>query len=291
MRAVCRCLGPYALALALVARPAAFALAQEGVVTNTLNLRTGPAVTYTQIRKLHRGDELTLLGLEKTNHYYHVRMPDGTVGWAYSPRITVLDSTAAANPEADSIPIVFHGCPLEGSAAYSGRQARNRLKNRRIAPAPAVIDSSITLVRILQPGPDTTRWSNSTGVILTGYIFDVKPGGEETVNCGDKQEIYRDTHIEVTANATDTLNTKRMIVEVTPRWRALLAKQGIDWSTDSLKARLEGHCARIEGWLFWDKEHADEAENTAAGREGNWRATAWEIHPVTKIERATCGGS
>ncbi|HKI84233.1 MAG TPA: SH3 domain-containing protein [Candidatus Krumholzibacteria bacterium] len=229
-----------ALGLLLLGLTWGSSLAQEGVVTNTLNLRTGPAVTYTQIRKLHQGDELTLLGLERTNHYYHVRMPDGVVGRAYSPRINVLDSAVATIPAADSIPLVFHGCPLEGSAAYASRQARNRLKNRRVAPAPTAIDSSITLARILEPGPDTTRWSNSTGAIIKGYIFDVKPGGEETVNCGDKDRAYRDTHIEVTANGTDTLKTQRMIVEVTPRWRAFMAKEGVNWSTDSLKARLEG---------------------------------------------------
>ena len=33
-----------------------------------------------------------------------------------------------------------------------------------------------------------------------------------------------------------------------------------------------------------DGEHADEAENTRPGRARNWRATAWEVHPVTGIE-------
>lgn len=33
-----------------------------------------------------------------------------------------------------------------------------------------------------------------------------------------------------------------------------------------------------------DRGHADESENTAPGARGNWRATAWELHPVTAIE-------
>jgi hypothetical protein len=40
----------------------------------------------------------------------------------------------------------------------------------------------------------------------------------------------------------------------------------------------------LEGWLLFDREHAGESENTAPGRAANWRATAWELHPVTKIE-------
>jgi hypothetical protein len=45
-----------------------------------------------------------------------------------------------------------------------------------------------------------------------------------------------------------------------------------------------GHRVRFKGWLLFDREHADEAENTKPGRAANWRATAWEIHPVTTIE-------
>jgi hypothetical protein len=37
-------------------------------------------------------------------------------------------------------------------------------------------------------------------------------------------------------------------------------------------------------------EGGNGTENTAPGRERNWRATAWEIHPITSIEvgAATC---
>jgi hypothetical protein len=35
---------------------------------------------------------------------------------------------------------------------------------------------------------------------------------------------------------------------------------------------------------MYDGEHQGQAEHTAPGRTGNWRATAWELHPVTAIE-------
>ena len=60
-------------------------------------------------------------------------------------------------------------------------------------------------------------------------------------------------------------------------------EQGIDWSEQVLQQQLVGHWCEFEGWLYFDVGHAEEAENTAANRPGNWRATAWEIHPVTKI--------
>jgi hypothetical protein len=60
--------------------------------------------------------------------------------------------------------------------------------------------------------------------------------------------------------------------------------QGSDWSAVALYDKLLGRRVRFEGWLFFDTSHAGESENIAAGRRGNWRATAWEIHPVTKFE-------
>ena len=35
---------------------------------------------------------------------------------------------------------------------------------------------------------------------------------------------------------------------------------------------------------MFDTVHGDEAENTNPGGANNWRATAWEIHPVTSIK-------
>jgi hypothetical protein len=35
--------------------------------------------------------------------------------------------------------------------------------------------------------------------------------------------------------------------------------------------------------MYFDVGHAEESENVSPGKPDNWRATAWEIHPVTKI--------
>jgi hypothetical protein len=78
--------------------------------------------------------------------------------------------------------------------------------------------------------------------------------------------------------------SKRVIVEVTPRWREIMKKKGIDWTTSALRKTLLGRWVKVKGWMLFDFEHKDEAENTKLGRARNWRATAWEIHPVTSIE-------
>ena len=66
-----------------------------------------------------------------------------------------------------------------------------------------------------------------------------------------------------------------MIVEVTPTWREKMAALGFDWTTHHLEDVLRGKRAVIRGWLMFDSPHADESENTAPGRDHDWRGTAW----------------
>jgi hypothetical protein len=137
---------------------------------------------------------------------------------------------------------------------------------------------------MVAPGDDTYRWSPNRGATVIGYVAEVKPGGVETVNCHARSLHGRDTHIDLTLSAGDANDeTKHVIVEVTPRWRDAMAARGVDWETESLQNAILGHCVEVTGWMLFDAEHWRESANTAlAGRE-IWRATAWEIHPVTSI--------
>lgn len=175
-------------------------------------------------------------------------------------------------------------CPPEGSAARSGLQALNKLKNRCAFPSPGDIDTNVTLKAMLQPGEDRARWNPRRAARITGYVYDVKPGGVETCNCKAKEPGKRDTHIELLADPMHDSKVQRLVVEVTPRMRELMKKQGEDWSTKKLRDKLLGRWVTFTGWLLFDEEHDQQAENTNPGRPRNWRATAWEIHPVTKIE-------
>ena len=60
-------------------------------------------------------------------------------------------------------------------------------------------------------------------------------------------------------------------------------RKGIEKSTRALRDDYLGRFVEVEGWMLFDKEHENAAENTNQGRSRNWRATAWEIHPITKI--------
>jgi hypothetical protein len=179
---------------------------------------------------------------------------------------------------------VYHDCPMEGDARGQAVQALNRLKNRYAVPTPAQINPKVSLDAILAPGYDVGRWKVKDGATIIGYVHDVKPGGIETVNCHARDWADRDTHIELVLDSMHSGATQRMIVEVTPRWRAIMEQQGVDWSTRTLRDRFLGRWVKVTGWMLFDVEHKDQSENTAPGRPRNWRATAWEIHPITAIE-------
>jgi hypothetical protein len=180
---------------------------------------------------------------------------------------------------------IYNGCGMEGDARSPAVQALNRLKNRYAAPQK--IDPAVTLAAILVPGRDTGRWKVKQGAEIVGYVFDVKVGGIESTNCHARAAEQRDTHIELVLDPMSDSPSQRVIVEVTPGWRPIMAAQGVDWSTRALRDRLLGRWIKGRGWMLFDAEHQNESENTAPGRERNWRATAWEVHPITSIEVAT----
>jgi len=191
----------------------------------------------------------------------------------------------AAGPQAPPPNMdIFDGCGMEGSATSTRLKNLNRLKNRYTAPQTNAVNHSITLSAVLAPGDDRTRWSSSSGAEITGYVFDVKPGGGETCNCGKTDPAHTDAHIELVLSPTDSTATRQVVVEVTPRMRATMNATGTDWSTTTLRTQVRHKWVKVRGWMTFDAQHANAAENTNPGGTNNWRATAWEIHPVTDIQ-------
>ena len=275
-----------ALVVSFAGAPAAAQI--TAVVTRNVNLRTGPSSARAVIRQLAPPDELSILDSVRTNGYYEVRTPSGDHGWAWARNVRITGTTPAT-PAVAGPPEVYRGCPLQGSALQAHRQESNRKKNRITQPAQGDIDATATLTALLQGGDDQTRWDDTRAASIVAFVVDVKKGGEETVNCGETDSLYRDTHIDVVLDPQDRRKVVRLIVEVTPRWRAFRATQGENWRTGALEQGLEGRWVRFTGWLFWDFEHADEAAHTNPNGDNVWRATAWEIHPVTEIK--VCPGS
>lgn len=169
----------------------------------------------------------------------------------------------------------FAQCPPEGSSKSARLQALDRLKNRDTAPVK--LSPSVSLEHILAPGNDADRFTPDEAGTITGYVIAVKNGGKESCNCDDPKLL--DTHIVIglTAKAKPK---DCMIAEITPRWRA----KHPQWTTANIR-KLIGKPLTLTGWLLYDSEHANASFHTAKRSARCWRATAWEIHPITNIPK------
>ena len=258
--------------LALAISVAGELRAQDLTARTNLNLRAGPSTQNRVRRVLPSKSRLRVIEPDTLDGYIRVWDPRGNEGWvatAFVDKASTTSAMAAAAP----------ACPVQGNAVGQRDQATNRKKNRTSAPKqlqhPAVAD-------FVAPGNDATRWSEKTGVQIVAYVDTVYSGGAETCNCGSNDASVWDTHIEISRDPQHAARTDRMVVEVTPRIRV----HHPDWTTASLAPQLQGHWVRFSGWLLYDWRHANESQNTHPNdpKQHNWRATAWEVHPVTAIE-------
>lgn len=178
---------------------------------------------------------------------------------------------------------IYQNCPLEGDAKRPDVRYLNILKNRYKIPDSTDFDRSVTLQAMLAPGNDKNRFSDRKAVDIKGYVYDVKVGGNESCNCHERNPQYRDTHIELVLSL-DNEEKECVIVEITPRIREVMAQKGKDWTTDNIRRTFKGQYVEVQGWLLFDEEHLNQAENTDPDNPKDWRATCWEVHPVTSIE-------
>jgi hypothetical protein len=165
-------------------------------------------------------------------------------------------------------------CPSAGIALTTRARDLHRLKNRTSIPQTTDIDPRVTLDALLQAGNDSNRWSTDRAARVQGEVIDVAYARPEATNCWNP--CRRDIHILI-ATRKGAAKREHVVVEVTPNF------QRGNWSEKTLQAQLVGHWCEFEGWLYFDGGHAEESENISPGEPDNWRATAWEIHPVTKI--------
>jgi uncharacterized protein YraI len=277
------------------ARASAQATAPLTVLSNA-NLRTGPSSSRSVIRVLPAGEHAVLLSAHTQHDYLYVASGADT-GWVYSPLVELAAESApvaeAPTPPAPTtpapvatVPSAYHNCALDGNPSANGPNVAalrllNQQKNRWHAPTDADIDPTFTLSHLLQPGNDDTRFNDAKAGEIEGWVVNVKVGGVETVNCRATDPLFRDTHIEV-ADRMGAPETERVIVEVTPRWRAAMQAAGADWTTQGLQG-LIGKRVRFRGWQLFDTEHRSQARNTAPNNPRDWRATVWELHPVTSF--------
>jgi hypothetical protein len=140
-------------------------------------------------------------------------------------------------------------------------------------------------------------------VSLTGWLVLAYAGPPETTNCGD--ETYHDWHLEMFEKPSDHApqvgDSTPIICEITPRTERIIYRDGVRiqslagfFRLHDASYRATGHSAqkvRVTGYLLWDDDHNGSADvgSTIEYFSKNrfhhpWRSTAWEIHPVMKVE-------
>jgi len=218
----------------------------------------------------------------------------------------------------------------EGSGRSPDTAERNRLKNRfaadlsKLAVTPFDTNSLMKHVANFDAETKSKRRKDLSAdqkrrleileaplVSLTGYLVLAYPGPAESTNCGSVD--FHDWHLEMFDQPSDHPpqpgDPTPIIVEITPRTQNAIFRDGIRvqelaafFRRPDVTYESTGHPAqkvRVTGYVLWDDEHNDNTKDVGAtirsiarNRYHNpWRATAWEIHPVIKIERADAAPS
>jgi len=179
----------------------------------------------------------------------------------------------------------YRNCSACGTARSIKAQRENVLRNRDKAPDSVKV---LALDNIRNPDLNNSFYPDM-GVEVTGYVAAVERGGvRETCNCG--RVDLRDIQISLVTSFAEVSDRRRyVVIEISPRWQKNL---GLDDShyeqmLQKLKNQIERKSVTFRGWMFYDSVHIDESESTNPGNVLNWRATPWEIHPVTSFKVLT----
>ena len=191
--------------------------------------------------------------------------------------ICVLSFVAAAQGP-------FDGCPAKGKRKLTHKnptgkvpvreQGLNVRKNRDAIPT--TIDHTITLDSLIKAKEEPDLNFNSAAEV-TAFVVSAEDGEPgESCNCG--RADLKDIHIKVVAKEADKDDkTKYVVFEITPRWEGQLG------DTSTVKPLIVGKWVKFTGYLTYDYKHRGNARNRK--KKGNiWRATAWEVHPVTAFQ-------
>lgn len=211
---------------------------------------------------------------------------------------------------------------LEGTAKTPDGVARNRMKNRPAIDLSAVrleTRDTATFLKHVADFDAQTKGRHRTElnpaqkqqldalekqiVSLTGYLMLAYVGPPESTNCGSAD--FHDWHLEVCENPADHAprvgDPTPIICEITPRTQRAIYRDNIRiqaltgfFRRPDVTDESTGHAARkirLTGYLMWDDEHNGPADvgtkiQTIGANKYHrpWRSTAWEIHPVLKIE-------
>jgi hypothetical protein len=190
----------------------------------------------------------------------------------------------------------YRRCPACGTAKDAKHITLNVQKNRGTK---ATNPQTLTVAEIRDPANNNNgKFSPSKKVSVTGFVAGVEPGGmPETCNCTSKKPggrtDLRDVHINIVADPSEAADqTKYVIVEFTPRWEKTFGFDDSNYEAmrQLIESQIKGKRVKFSGWMLYDFIHEDASQSIRPNqpvcanfgdKNCNWRATPWEVHPVT----------
>lgn len=218
---------------------------------------------------------------------------------------------------------------LEGKATTADGLERNRLKNRsavELAGLSIPVFDTIGFLKhvadfdaetkskrrkdLTKPQREKLASMEKQVVSLTAYLVLAYAGPPESANCASVD--FHDWHLEMFERPLDHSPTvgdpTPIVAEITPRTQNAIFRAGVRIQKlagffrrpdlESERAAPEPRRVRVTGYLLWDDDHNGRADVGSViesigkiGYHNPWRSTAWEIHPVIKIEPADDGAA
>lgn len=205
---------------------------------------------------------------------------------------TAQAKKAKPKPAACSQGAPYRNCPACGSKTRDAKHLTlNVNKNRGMA---VTNPQTITVEAMRDPANNTGKFTPNKQVSITGLVASVDPGGmPETCNC--KRPDLRDVHINIVADPSEVGDqSKYVVVEFTPRWEKKFHFNDSNYEVmrKAVEDQIKGKRVKFDGWMLYDFIHANASQSTSPNQpvcpnDGqqhpncNWRATPWEVHPVT----------
>jgi hypothetical protein len=157
-------------------------------------------------------------------------------------------------------------------------------KNRTAIPTAADFDKKITLGDLIAIDATENKFSNRTAVDIEGFVTSIHlvKGGSANFNSTDPQKMV--VRIYLSPSATDNDKKHQLIANITPAMILAAAKRGEDYSIGALSKSLPGKKVRIQGWLFYNVEHKEQAYAENPNGQMVYRASCWEVTPVTLVK-------
>jgi len=233
-------------------------------------------------------------------------------------------TNTAEDTELRDLDLMGWGCANqpEGTAQSEDAKDRNRMKNRwpvdlslfQVEP----LDTAGFLKKVREfdsrlqgqrrgeltaaQKDELDRYENKI-VSLSGWLVFTYAGPPETTNCASAN--FHDWHLELFEHPSDhppqVGDPTPIICEITPRTEQRIYRDGVRiqsltgfFRSPDVSYHATGHNAckvRVTGYLMWDDDHNGSADVgstiqwfSANGFHHPWRSTAWELHPVMKIE-------